>query len=76
MEVPQGFSFRLQLEEYANYKGQQSPRAWFDCFHKSMINFGYKQSNGDHIMFIKHQNRQRTVLIVYVDDIIIFGANM
>ncbi|CAD6334492.1 unnamed protein product [Miscanthus lutarioriparius] len=34
---------------------------------------GYKQCNGDHIVFYKHSRRKITVLAVYVDDIIITG---
>lgn len=50
---------------------EQSPKAWFDRFHKAMICVGYEESNGDHALFIKHQNKKIIALIVYVDDIII-----
>lgn len=63
MEVPPGF-----YDESSKGKGmwtlkalyglKQSPRAWFDQFHKAMIKFGFKQSNSDHPMFIKHQNEK------------------
>ncbi|XP_017413067.1 uncharacterized mitochondrial protein AtMg00810-like [Vigna angularis] len=37
-----------------------------------MISLGFKQSQGDHTLFIKHSKSGRvTVLLVYVDDIII-----
>lgn len=35
-----------------------------------MVNFGYHQSNADHTIFIKHNNGNITVLIIYVDDIV------
>ena len=39
-----------------------------------MIANGYKQSQGDHTLFIKHSiSRGVTSLIVYVDDIIVTG---
>src|SRR3954471_7059815 len=38
-----------------------------------MCKVGYKQSNGDHTMFYKHENGRITILMVYVDDIIITG---
>lgn len=50
---------------------EQSPKAWFDRFHKAMISVGNKQSNADHALFIKHQNKKIIALIVYVDGIII-----
>ena len=39
-----------------------------------MTSLGYKQSQGDHTLFIKHTTLGRvTVLLVYVDDIIVIG---
>ena len=35
--------------------------------------FGYRQSNSDHALFIKHKDGRITTLIVYVDDIILTG---
>ena len=51
-----------------------SPRAWFDRFTQAMVSLGYKLSQGDHTLFIKHsQDDKLTLLLVYVDDIIIAG---
>lgn len=36
------------------YGLKQSPKAWFGRFTKAMVSFGYKQSQGDHTLFIKH----------------------
>ena len=53
---------------------KQSPRAWFERFAKVMKEFGYKQSQGDHTLFIKHSVAGGvTALLVYVDDIIVTG---
>ena len=39
-----------------------------------MINNGYKQSQGDHTLFIKHTaSRGVTAWLVYVDDILWLG---
>jgi hypothetical protein len=35
--------------------------------------YGFKQSNSDHTLFIKHKGNKVTVLIVYADDMIITG---
>jgi hypothetical protein len=35
--------------------------------------FGYKQSNSDHTLFIKHKEGKVTTLIVYVDDMVVTG---
>ena len=56
----------------ALYGLKQSPRAWFGRFAKVMKEFGYKQSQGDHTLFIKHSTAGGvTALLVYVDDIIV-----
>ena len=59
----------------ALYGLKQSPRAWFGRFTQAMRSVGYKQSNGDHTLFFKHQMGLITILLVYVDDIIITGNN-
>jgi hypothetical protein len=55
------------------YGLKQSPRAWFGRFASFMKSIGYKQSNSDHTLFLKHNEEQITALIVYVDDMIVIG---
>ena len=58
----------------ALYGLKQSPRAWFGRFAKVMKEFGYKQSQGNHTLFIQHSAAGgETALLVYVDDIIVTG---
>jgi hypothetical protein len=38
-----------------------------------LISFGYRQSNVDHTLFIKHCRGKITLLIVYVDDMVVTG---
>ena len=60
----------------ALYGLKQSPRASFGKFMKTMKMFGYKQYTGNHTLFFKHsQTLGVTILIVYVDDIIITEDN-
>ncbi|GAA0144949.1 hypothetical protein LIER_05263 [Lithospermum erythrorhizon] len=59
------------------YGLKQSPRACFKRFSREVKNHGYKQSQTDHTMFIKHTGMGKiTILIVYVDDIIITGNDV
>ena len=55
------------------YGLKQSPKAWFGRFTSFMKSIGYKQSNSDHTLFLKHNEEQITALIVYVDDMIVTG---
>ena len=58
------------------YGLKQSPRAWFDRFAKVIKNPGYQQGQLDHTMLFKQSNDGRmTILIVYVNDIILTGDN-
>ena len=58
----------------ALYDLKQSHRAWFGRFTQAMVSLGYRQSQSDHTMFIKHSlNGKLILLLVYVDDMIITG---
>jgi hypothetical protein len=78
MEIPPSFSkpdmagkvCRLRKSLYGL---KQSPRAWFDRFKRVLCGMSYKQCNGDHTVFYRHSRRRVTILVVYVDDIIITG---
>ncbi|RDY02078.1 hypothetical protein CR513_14516, partial [Mucuna pruriens] len=66
MEIPPGF--------YSHNEKNNSPGAWFGIFAQVMISLGYRQSQGDHTLFIKYSpNGKLTLLLVYVDDMIVTG---
>ena len=79
MEPPPGFEQTIGKGKVCRlikslYGLKQSPRAWFERFGEVVKNLGFKQSQGDHTLFVKHSNEgKRAVLIVYVDDIILTG---
>jgi hypothetical protein len=55
------------------YGLKQSPRAWFGKFSQSMKNYGFKQSQADHTLFLKCDRGKLTALIVYIDDMVVTG---
>lgn len=57
----------------AVYNLKQSPRAWFEQFSNAMTSFGYRQSNVDRTLFIRHYTGKIILFIVYVDDIAVIG---
>ena len=79
MEMPPGFEDSKTERKVCKLKKslyglKQSPRAWFERFTRSMLKYGFQQSQGDHTLFIKHSPLGKvTVLIVYVDDIVLTG---
>lgn len=51
-------------------------RAWFGKFTKVIVKFGYRQTQGDHTLFIKQRSPSKLfALIVYVDDIIVISTD-
>jgi hypothetical protein len=78
MHIPPGFetsqTTRKVLRLHRSLYGlKQSPRAWFDRFRRAVLKKGYHQSNANHTLFYKRNVGNITILIVYVDDIIITG---
>src|SRR3954471_11130553 len=78
MEIPPGFEDTQTVGKVCRLKRslyglKQSPRAWFDRFRLAMILFDYCQSSSDHTLFIRRKDSKTTLLIVYVDDIVLTG---
>lgn len=56
------------------YELKQSPRAWFERFTRAVKTYEFSQCQTDHTLFIKHSTKGKiTIIIVYVDDIILTG---
>ena len=81
MDVPPGFESeqtkgKVCRLKKALYGLKQSPRAWFERFTRVLKLEKYSQSQADHTLFYKHSNDGRiTIIIVYVDDIVLTGNN-
>jgi hypothetical protein len=78
MDLPPGYTASTDAKvvcklQRALYGLKQSPRAWFGRFSMAMRKYGFRQSNSDHTLFIKHKGNKVAVLIVYVDDMTITG---
>ena len=79
MSLPPGFEEELGRNKVCRLKKslyglKQSPRAWFERFGTVVKRLGYIQSQAEHTLFYKHStNNKISILIVYVDDIILTG---
>ena len=78
MEPPPGFTEKFGSKvcrlKRSLYGLKQSPRAWFERFTKFVKSQGYSQGQADHTLFTKASTKDKlSVLIVYVDDIILTG---
>ena len=59
----------------ALYGLKQSPRPWFNRLSYAMKGFGYKQAMAYHNLFFKRDGDDITLLIVYVDDMIVTSTS-
>ena len=79
MKIPPGFETldtrnRVCKLRRSLYGLKQSPRAWFERFTRVVKSHGYTQCQTDHTLFVKRSHAGKlSILIVYVDDIIVIG---
>eukprot|EP00268_Persea_americana_P059265 TRINITY_DN7252_c0_g2_i3.p1 TRINITY_DN7252_c0_g2~~TRINITY_DN7252_c0_g2_i3.p1 ORF type:complete len:904 (-),score=94.40 TRINITY_DN7252_c0_g2_i3:300-3011(-) len=79
MRLPQGIPSSSKTDvarlRRSLYGLKQAPRAWFDKFRTTLLQLSFIQSPYDPSMFTLHSSRGSTILLVYVDDIIITGPH-
>jgi hypothetical protein len=80
LEQPEGFKL-TENQDYvcklkkALYGLKQAPRAWFSRLDNYLQQQGYKRGTTDNNLYIKIEEQNMIVVVVYVDDII-FGSNL
>jgi len=60
---------------HALYGLKQAPCIWFEKFHSAILQLDFIQSLADHAIYF-HTSRRCTVLVLYVNDMIITGDNV
>ncbi|CAL1386830.1 unnamed protein product [Linum trigynum] len=55
------------------YGLKQAPRAWFEKFQDTILRAGFVQSDSDPSLFLRTTGQCLTVLLIYVDDMVISG---
>jgi len=58
------------------YGLKQASRQWFAKLTSSLNKIGFTQSIYDHSLFIRNSENRFTILLVYVDDIILAGKSI
>ncbi|GKC47894.1 putative RNA-directed DNA polymerase [Tanacetum coccineum] len=78
MSLPEGYfvnnDHRVCKLKKSLYGLKQAPRKWNEKLTSVLNEFDFKQSKNDHSLFIKSDNDNMVILLVYVDDIIITGC--
>ena len=58
------------------YGLKQASRKWYEKLTSLLLAQGFKQAHSDHSLFIKSSSSSFTILLVYVDDIILAGNSL
>ncbi|CAI7889845.1 unnamed protein product [Closterium sp. NIES-53] len=78
MAQPEGFddgSGRVLRLKKALYGLKQAPRQWYLKLRGVLEEIGFTPSTADHSLFILGEGEQRSFMVVYVDDILIFSPS-
>ena len=80
MKLPLGYcaphDTRVCKLQKSLYGLKQASRQWFNKLTSSLLSYGYVQSLADISLFTKVTSSTITILLVYVDDIILAGNSM
>ncbi|CAI7747781.1 unnamed protein product [Closterium sp. NIES-53] len=78
MAQPEGFddgSGRVLRLKKAFYGLKQAPRQWYLKLRGVLEEIGFTPSTADHSLFMLGEGEQRSFMVVYVDDILIFSPS-
>ncbi|CAI7774918.1 unnamed protein product, partial [Closterium sp. NIES-53] len=78
MAQPEGFddgSGRVWKLKKALYGLKQAPRQWYLKLREVLEEIGLTPSSADHFLFMLGEGEQRSFMVIYVDDILIFSLS-
>ncbi|CAI7911145.1 unnamed protein product [Closterium sp. NIES-54] len=78
MQQPEGLddgSGRVCRLKKAIYGLKQAPRAWYHKLEDTLLAGGFRKSECDHSLFLLQEKEQFRMLLVYVDDILLFSKS-
>lgn len=58
------------------YGLKQSPREWATKLGTALIEFGFCRTHSDHSLFVFKTSSSITIMLVYVDDMVLAGSDM
>ena len=80
MEQPEGFeiydkkSHVCRLKK-ALYGLKQAPRAWYERIDSYLMKLGFTRSEADPNLYFKVEDDKPLILVLYVDDLFLIGAD-
>ena len=72
-EVPDGDKLVCRLKK-SLYGLKQASRCWNKSFQNFMLDLGHRQCHADSCIFINEESECRTIVAVYVDDLIVMSS--
>ena len=60
----------------AIYGLKQAPRAWFETLYFFLKHLGFKNCSSDNSIFVSKSDSDITIILVYVDDLLIFASKL
>lgn len=81
MQLPQGFKSQGETQPVCRllkslYGLKQAPRQWNAKLSEALVRMGFSQSQYDHSLFVKRTTEGVTIVLVYVDDMLITGDTL
>ena len=73
---PPGFPHKVYRLRRTLYGLKQAPRAWFAKFSSTISQHGFSRSSFDISLFLRRSDHGITILLLYIDDMIITGDDM
>lgn len=80
MQQPKGFigtqTSHLVCKLHKSLYGlKQAPKAWFDKLYHALLQFGFISSKSDQSLFLRFCPQHTTIILVYVDYILVTGSD-
>ncbi|CAI7791126.1 unnamed protein product [Closterium sp. NIES-53] len=79
MTQPDGYedeTSRVCKLQKAIYGLKKAPKCWYEKLEEVLLSGGFKRSQADHSLFMFGEGEQLLLLLVYVDDILLFSPSM
>lgn len=76
MELPTSKSTLVCKLKKSLYGLRQAPRQWFSKLSLTLLQMEYKQSKADPSLFSYHTSDSITLVLIYVDDLLICGSSL
>ena len=79
MEQPEGFQSgtnKVCRLKKSLYGLKQASRTWYQCINDYLLSVGFNRCSADDSLYIMFDKNEQVIIVLYVDDTLIFGSNV